>query len=104
MTRAEDQSKPRDFVLEQNPSGGQGMASAQGQTVKLVVANGPPGPPMPGVVGSNCAGAINQLRGLGLQVQANGNDVEQFFWSVQAQSPNPGDPVQPGQTVTLQCG
>jgi serine/threonine-protein kinase len=104
VTRAEDQSKPRDFVLEQNPSGGQGMASAQGQTVKLVVANGPPGPPMPGVVGSNCAGAINQLRGLGLQVQANGNDVERFFWSVQAQSPNPGEPVQPGQTVTLQCG
>ena len=104
VTRIDDKTKPRDFVLEQNPTGGQGMTSAQGQTVKLVVANGPPGPPMPSVVSMNCAQAVSQLQGMGLQVQANGNDVERFFWSVQTQSPNPGDPVQPGQTVTLQCG
>jgi serine/threonine-protein kinase len=104
VTRKDDESKPRDFVLEQDPQGGQGLASAQGQTVKLVVANGPPGPPMPSVIGAGCRDAINLLQSMGLQVQANGNAIEQFFWHVQAQSPNPGEGAAPGTVATLQCG
>lgn len=104
VTRRDDESKPRDFVLEQDPPGGTGMATAQGATVKLVVANGPPGPPMPSVLNVRCSDAINHLRGLGYQVNANGNPIEQFIWTVQAQSPEPGQPAPPGQAVNLQCG
>jgi len=104
VTQKDDESKPKDFVLEQDPQGGQGLATAQGQTVKLIVAKGPPGPPMPSVLGARCTDAINHLQAMGLQVQANGNPVEQFFWTVKAQSPNPGESAAPGTVVTLQCG
>jgi beta-lactam-binding protein with PASTA domain len=68
------------------------------------VAKGPPGPPMPSVLNARCTDAINHLQAMGLQVQANGNPVEQFFWTVKAQSPNPGESAAPGTVVTLQCG
>jgi eukaryotic-like serine/threonine-protein kinase len=104
VQRRDDESKPRDTVLEQNPAEGTGLKTAEGTKVVIVVANGPPGPPMPSVLTVKCSDAINHLRGLGYNVNANGNPVEQFFWTVLAQDPQPGTPTQPGQTVTLQCG
>jgi eukaryotic-like serine/threonine-protein kinase len=104
VQRRDDESKPRDEVLEQNPPAGQGLASASGVKVVLVVANGPPGPPMPALVGARCSDAVNALRGMALQVNVNGNEFEWFFWTVKVQRPDPGQPVQPGQTVDLECG
>jgi serine/threonine-protein kinase len=102
VQRRDDESKPRDQVLDQDPAGGTGMAKATGKVV-LVVANGPPGPPLPGVQGANCRQAIDHLRGLGLNAEVDGNDFERFFGTVKAQRPNPGEVVQPGQTVNLEC-
>jgi beta-lactam-binding protein with PASTA domain len=69
----------------------------------IVVANGPPGTPRPAVVDVNCRAAIDQLRGMGLQVNVNGNELEHLVWRVKTQNPEPNTPVQPGQTVELQC-
>jgi eukaryotic-like serine/threonine-protein kinase len=104
VQRRDDQSKPRDQVLEQDPSGGKGMESARGVKVTIVVANGPPGPPMPGVVGFRCSDAVGVLQAMGLNVNVNGNDIERFVWTVKVQRPDPGQPVAPGQTVDLECG
>ena len=103
VERKDDESKPRDQVLEQDPAGGQGMESANGVKVKIVVANGPAGPPMPQLLGARCSDAVNVLRAMNLNVNVNGNDVERFFWTVKVQRPDPGQPVQPGQTVDLEC-
>jgi serine/threonine-protein kinase len=104
VQRRDDESKPRDQVIEQNPAEGTGLPAAAGTKVVIVVANGPPGPPMPAVVSQNCRQSIDQLRGMGLNVNVNGNEFEHFIWTVQVQQPDPGVPVQPGQTVNLQCG
>jgi beta-lactam-binding protein with PASTA domain/tRNA A-37 threonylcarbamoyl transferase component Bud32 len=103
VQRKDDESHPRDQVIEQNPAAGHGLATAQGTKVVIVVANGPPGTPMPAVVDVNCRAAIDQLRGMGLQVNVNGNELEHLVWRVKTQNPEPNTPVQPGQTVELQC-
>jgi serine/threonine-protein kinase len=104
VQRRDDESKPRDQVLEQDPAGGKGLASAKGVKVTIVVANGPPGPPMPGLVGSRCSDAVGVLQAMGLNVNVNGNDIERFIWTVKVQRPDPGQPTSPGQTVDLECG
>ncbi len=104
VQRRDDESKPRDQVIEQNPPEGTGLPAAAGTKVVIVVANGPPGPAMPAVVGQNCRQSIDQLRGMGLNVNVNGNEFEHLIWTVKVQQPDPGVPVPPGQTVNLQCG
>jgi serine/threonine-protein kinase len=104
QVKEDETTKPKDQVLEQNPPSGQGLDSAKDVKVTIIVAKGPAGPPMPSVLNARCADAVNSLRGQGLQVNANGNELEQFFWTVKQQSPNPGDPLTPGQTVNLTCG
>lgn len=104
VQRKDDESKPRDQVLDQNPPGGEGVERAQGVKVVLVVANGPPGAPMPAVVGQRCRDAIETLQGMGLIVMAHGNDIERLFGRVHAQHPQPGEQVSQGQSVVLQCG
>jgi beta-lactam-binding protein with PASTA domain/tRNA A-37 threonylcarbamoyl transferase component Bud32 len=99
----DDQTQPKDKVLDQNPPGGQGLATAQGVKVTIVVASGPPGTPMPSVVGARCPDAINALQAAGFQVDAQGSDVDKQLGTVRGQSPNPNDPVQPGQQVHIQC-
>jgi eukaryotic-like serine/threonine-protein kinase len=104
VQRKDDTTRPRDQVIDQNPPEGDGLASANGVKVVLVVANGPPGQPMPAVINVSCNDARNQLQGMGLQVQVDTNvpGAEVFGW-VRAQTPQPGEPVQPGQTVQLRC-
>jgi serine/threonine-protein kinase len=104
VQRRDDQGHPHDQVLEQNPPAGQGIKSANGVKVVLIVANGPPGPPMPAVVGWGCNDAVNNLRGAGMNVNVNGNQIQWFFWHVLSQDPQPNTPLSVGQTVTLQCG
>jgi serine/threonine-protein kinase len=104
VKRRDDESRPRDEVLEQSPAGGDGVVSADGVKVTLTVANGPPGPPLPNVVGANCRDAVNALRGMGLEVVVNGNEFERFFWTVRVQRPDPGTSAPPGSTVELECG
>jgi eukaryotic-like serine/threonine-protein kinase len=103
VKRKDDESRPRDEVIDQKPGGGEGVASADGVKVTLTVANGPPGPPLPNVVGANCRDAVNALRGMGLEVVVNGNEFEHFFWTVRSQSPEPGASAPPGATVQLEC-
>ena len=104
VQRRDDESKPRDQVIEQNPAQGTGLPAAAGTKVVIFVANGPPGQPMPAVVNMNCRQAIDHLTGMGLNVNANGNEFERLVWTVKVQQPDPNQPVQPGQTVNLQCG
>ena len=104
VQRRDDESKPRDQVIEQNPAEGTGLEAAAGTKVIIIVANGPPGPAMLAVVGQNCKQSIDQLRGMGLNVNVNGNEFEHLIWTVKAQDPAPGVPVPPGLTVNLQCG
>jgi len=100
----DDQSHPRDQVLEQNPAEGQGLTTASGTKVILVVANGPAGTPMPRVLELGCNDAFNQLQAMGLQVDVQGNDIERQFGRVQEQNPQEGQPIQPGQQVQIRCG
>jgi serine/threonine-protein kinase len=104
VTRQDDESKPRDYVLSQDPQGGQGLPTAQGQAVKLVVANGPPGVPMPDFVNQSCTFARDQLQAMGFVVDVQGNDLEKQFGRVREQSPPPNQPVQQGQQVQIRCG
>jgi serine/threonine-protein kinase len=102
VQRKDDESRPRDQVIEQTPPGGTGMAKATGKVV-LVVANGPPGPPMPSVVGLPCPQATGQLQQMGLQVIVHGNDIDKAFGTAREQAPGPNEPVQPGQQVQIRC-
>ena len=73
MQVRDDQSQPKDKVLDQNPPGGQGIASAAGVKVTLTVASGPPGTPMPGVLGQACPAAVQALQGAGIPVDVAGD-------------------------------
>lgn len=101
--KRQQSDRPRDQVLEQAPPEGTGMDKAAGAKIVLTVSEGPPGVPMPAVVNLSCNDGRNQLQGLGLQVQVDGNPFDQQLGWVRAQSPQPGEPVQPGQTVQIQC-
>jgi serine/threonine-protein kinase len=94
-------NQPRDQVLEQSPPEGTGMEKAAGTKIVLTVSEGPPGVPMPNVVGLGCGDGQGQLQALGLQVQVDGFP---FAPTVRAQDPQPGTPVQSGQAVRITCG
>ncbi len=103
IQRRDDPTKQPDEVLEQNPQAGQGVATAKGVKVVIVVANGPPLQPMPSVVNATCHDAVVLLQSMSLQVAVDGNDAEQALGKVQVQSPDPGQPLQRGQQVQLTC-
>jgi serine/threonine-protein kinase len=103
VQQRDDPSKAKDTVLDQTPPGGEGMASAGGQHVVLVVSNGP-ALAMPNVVGQNCYSASSQLVGMGINVSTpNVADPFRPGFHVSAQSVKEGDPLTPGQTVELTC-
>ncbi|HLT11395.1 MAG TPA: Stk1 family PASTA domain-containing Ser/Thr kinase [Micromonosporaceae bacterium] len=104
VSRKDDETKPRDYVLDQDPPGGQGLASANGQTVTLVVANGPPGIPMPDMRNIGCADAENQLKAMGLSVVVHEEQpFAMHFGKVRDQQPQPGEQVPDGQQVQIHC-
>ena len=58
---------------------------------------------MPAVINMGCKDAENQLRGMQLDVEVAGNDMEKWFGTVERQVPDPGVPVQPQQHVRIRC-
>jgi serine/threonine-protein kinase len=98
----EQPTKPG-LVLDQNPPAGQGMDAANGAKVTITVAKGPPAFAMPAVLDAGCNDARNALQGAGLQVDVQGDDVSKQFGRVRQQNPQPGQPVQAGQTVQILC-
>ncbi len=97
----DNQSRPRDEVLEQDPAQGAGVV--KGTKVNLKISNGPPGFPMPDVNNWNCGDAKRELERQNLRVQVQ---TEGFFGengNVRGQQPAPGQPVQMGQEVLIQC-
>jgi serine/threonine-protein kinase len=94
-----DDAKPKDTVLEQNPNGGDGMASAAGQKVTIIVSNGPAAGPMPSVVGQTCKAASDLLTGMKLVVTMSGPADH----TVTAQSIPANQAVKAGDAVTLTC-
>jgi serine/threonine-protein kinase len=103
VNRKDDPSRPANQVLDQNPEGNTGMASASGVAVTITVANGPAVGAMPTVMGQPCPAATAQLTALGLQVTVNGSDQEKALGTVHAQSPDPNTPLTAGQPVTITC-
>jgi serine/threonine-protein kinase len=97
-----DSDAPRNQVIDQNPPGGTGMVSPDGQAVTLVVSNGPR-EPMPDVVGLPCQQAIDELTALGLQVEVDAGPLDRQFGNVKAQDPAPDTEVQAEQQVRITC-
>jgi beta-lactam-binding protein with PASTA domain len=99
----DDQGQPKDKVLDQDPPGGQGIASAQGVKVTITVASGPPGTAMLGVVGAGCQAAIQTLQAAGIPVDVAGDPISQQIGKVHDQAPNPGENVAPGAHARITC-
>jgi serine/threonine-protein kinase len=99
----DDATKPKDTVLLQTPAGGQGMETAAGVKVVLVVSNGP-ALKMPQLVNANCKAAVDALRGMQLVPNVNLPEPLWPAFTVKAQSVKDGDPVQAGQRIDLACG
>jgi eukaryotic-like serine/threonine-protein kinase len=102
VEQRDDAEAAKDEVLEQTPSGGAGMASAEGQAVTLVVANGPKAK-MPNVVGRGCNDAVAALQALHLRVEVDGNPIDQQLGNVKAQDPPPDTDVATDQQVKITC-
>jgi beta-lactam-binding protein with PASTA domain/tRNA A-37 threonylcarbamoyl transferase component Bud32 len=102
VVRQDNQEKPLDEVINQDPAAGQGLPSTQGVKITLTVANGPPGTPMPRVIDWGCDDARNHLQAMGLQVQVEGGELGNFA-KVREQNPPENQPVQPGQPVLIRC-
>jgi eukaryotic-like serine/threonine-protein kinase len=102
----DDPAKPKDTVLEQNPGGGQGVAStaeAAALQVTIIVSNGP-ALKMPNLVNQNCKAAADQLTALQVKVTSNVPEPLRPVFTVKAQNVKEGDPLTVGQTVDLTCG
>jgi len=97
-----DSDAPRNQVIDQNPPGGAGLITPDGQVVTLIVSNGPR-EPMPDVVGRSCQEAVAELTGLGLRVDVDGGPFDRQFGKVTAQDPAPNTEVQPEQQVRITC-
>jgi serine/threonine-protein kinase len=100
----DDQTQPKDKVLDQDPPGGQGVTTTQGVKVTITVASGPPGTAMLAVVGAPCQQAVATLQGAGIQVDVGGDPISQQFGTVKQQSPNPGENVATGAHASITCG
>ncbi|MBB5869421.1 serine/threonine-protein kinase [Allocatelliglobosispora scoriae] len=93
--------KPGGEVLTQDPVGGAGVEA--GTKITLTVAQGPPGVVMPRVLDMNCRQATDQLRGMGLDVEVDGNVIEQNFGTVKEQRPDEGKLLKQGEKVRIKC-
>jgi serine/threonine-protein kinase len=89
---------PRGVVVSQTPGGG--TTVRKGDTVTIVISNGPRRFPMPDVVGMSEAAATTRLRELGLAVRAiqlPGTTGDKVVYS----KPTAGTTVQSGQEVRI---
>ncbi len=85
-------------VIRQDPPAGQQLA--KGQTVRLVISQGPELVTVPNVVRKQFEQARQELAAIGLQVERD-NLAGGFFGTVRFQLPLPGQQVPKGSTVRL---
>jgi serine/threonine-protein kinase len=89
-------------VIAQDP--GEGSEAAEGDVVTITVSSGPEGEPMPDVTGQDADDAEDALEDdFGLEVSQEDTDepCAQPPGTVCGQDPDPGTPVQEGDSVTL---
>jgi len=89
--------KPRDEVIGQTPNDGAGVE--KGAKIELVVSEGPPQVVVPPLAGLPCQQAVQQLQGMGLQPNPQGNPNGTVF----LQQPAENTPVPPQSQVVLFC-
>ncbi|MFB9377700.1 Stk1 family PASTA domain-containing Ser/Thr kinase [Kineococcus gynurae] len=87
----------KDDVISQTPDSGDVFV---GDTVTLVVSDGPPLVPVPTVQGQQVGPATEQLRALGFQVRVN-RVLGGIFGTVRDSSPAAGTNAPKGSTITL---
>jgi serine/threonine protein kinase/beta-lactam-binding protein with PASTA domain len=92
-----DLTIPKDQVMSQTPVGN--ATAPQGSKVRLVVSNGPPMVPVPGVVGKNVTEAQQLIVAAGLVPSVQ--QLPGGPGTVLNQSPGGGDKAPKGSTVTL---
>ncbi|WP_181009958.1 Stk1 family PASTA domain-containing Ser/Thr kinase [Ornithinimicrobium sufpigmenti] len=96
--RTHDEDVPEGAVLSQSPSSG---TLARGETVTLVISDGPELVTVPQVVGSQFGTVEDELTELGLVVVRE--DIRGgFFGSVRSQSIEPGEEVPVGTEILLE--
>ena len=92
-----DSDKPLGEVVNQDPPSDTGVEP--GTVVTIQVSKGPPTVPIPDLSGQRCRQALDELSGLGFQVDTPLGDRGRVF----TQSPSPGTGLPPGSTVTVWC-
>ncbi len=100
----EESARPAGEVIRQAPSAGSQLPP--GSTVSIVVSKGEEMATAPNVIGKLRAGAVEAVRGAGLDpaVQEQETEVPAQVGKVTDQFPPPGSELKPGSTVTLVVG
>jgi eukaryotic-like serine/threonine-protein kinase len=88
------------YVIATSPAVGTQLAS--GNTVNLIVSNGPSTVSVPGVTGETYGDAKSAIRSAGLTPATDGSCTADGN-TVSNQSPTAGNQAAPGATVTLSC-
>jgi eukaryotic-like serine/threonine-protein kinase len=91
-------------VIQQDPVGG--SEAIKGSTVQITVSTGPETTTVPDVVDHDRESAIDELEAAGFQVQTLEEDTDDPTKDdvVLAQTPEPGQEVEGGSTVTITVG
>jgi serine/threonine-protein kinase len=104
INEQEDDSKPENTVLSQDPAAGEKLP--KGSRVTIVVATAPEQVDVPDTVGDDENGAIEELSGAGFKVRRTvvAVDSEDEDGIVQTQDPAGGEKAEKGETVTIGVG
>jgi serine/threonine-protein kinase len=95
VVKQQENTKPANTVLAQDPTDGAGVET--GATITLTVSKGPAAVAVPNLIGQDVEVARQLLAQVGLQAQVIGAG------KVRIQNPPAGQPVPPGTTVVLWC-
>lgn len=98
VTTRESATVAKGVVISTSPKAGTSML--RGDTVQLIVSEGPPPVTVPNVIDQPRAEAIAQLQALGLKVRVDEGIVTPLD-RVYSQDPTPGSSAPVGSTVTL---